>query len=265
MMAGFGSGKLFVWLKLTLLTTLVFLFPIAVSAIEKEQPGFFLSGQFWRAAAVQKTSTGWQHIYHCSGCEGASSLTITTSTDLTTGNHIHDELDRSYASLETKQEHDSGHTLFSILQATDPLSSISPNRVLVLGVRYPAVRSGYWHHLELVIETTRETEEQNIAARWKSLLGHVGINQQSLTLHPKEEAVTAINIASPDQSWFSDLVETVGAGNLIAGTAITTTGLLLLGAQIALGAANVRGPCGKPLGQCPCTKKALRAAGLPAL
>ena len=225
---------------------------------------FQLFGHNWHPGVVQKTEQGWHHVYLCQSCKLTPSLTIVTSTEAVSDNSLFNELERAYDSVAIEGEVPRGQHNFTLVHATEPNSQASPPRVSTIVGRYKSLTPGLWHFVQAVIETANEEEESLAEDLWLNLLGHISIDRHSLTLFPQDSSVV-VDISSPDRSWFSDFVEQVGVDKFILGSTVTTTGLLLLGAQVALGAANVKGPCGKPLGQCPCTKSALRATGLPVI
>ena len=233
-------------------------------SIEASAQAFTLFGKVWQPAVIQKTTEGWQHVYFCQECRLTPSLAIISSTNATPDTSLHSELDRAYDKINIESGLFWGQQQFTVIKASEPLSAASPKRVTAVITRYKSLRPNLWHHAQALIETDSEDKERVAQNLWLNLLGNASLDRHHLTLFPQDTSVV-VDISSPDRSWFSDFIEDVGVEKLILGTTVTTTGLLLLGAQVALGAANVKGPCGKPIGQCPCTKKALKAAGLPAI
>ncbi len=231
---------------------------------ETQAGEFQLFDHHWRPGLIQKTKHGWQHIYFCQNCRLTPSLAVITSTESVPDSSLFDELERAYDSVAVEGDILRGQQSFTLIRATEPRSKISPKRVSTIVTRFKSLTPGLWHFVEAIVEADNEDDENVAEDLWLNMLGHSSLNRHSLTMFPQDTSV-AIDISSPDRNWFSDFVEQVGVDKLILGSTVTTTGLLLLGAQIVLGAANVKGPCGKPLGQCDCTKNALRAGGLPVI
>ena len=220
--------------------------------------GFELFGRYWASAAIQKEGNRWQHVFHCYSCFLTPSLTITSSPDPIEDSALFHELDRSFASVTQEQRVPCGTRSCSVIRATSSLAPNGPQQVTAITAHYKPDEAHYHRAIQVLLLNPDTSGAKAVAEQyWLNVLGHVGFHHHGMLLNTNEETVS-IDLSSPDRSLFSDLVEKYGLTSLFLGSAVTTTGVVLLGAQLVLGMAGVRGPCGKPLHQCPCTKRALQ-------
>ncbi len=237
---------------LRLITIIPFFLPVFSHCAQTE--GFQLFDHNWYPQFIQKTSTGWQRIYLCNDCQLTPSFTVITSTESVEDSSLFSELDRAYNTVTTEDRVTENLQNFKLIHATNPLSIFSPARVTAVITQYQSIQDRLWYSVRAVIEAENGDEQRIAENLWMEILAQAKVYKHSMILH-FEEATAVVDISSPDRTWFSDLVEKTGTGKLISMAAATDKRLLLLlGAQIVLGAAGVRGPCGKPIGQCPCTK-----------
>ena len=212
----------------------------------------------WSPALIQKLDNGWQHVYLCQSCPLTPSLTIHTTLNPATDQSFFHELERSFAQVIIQDEYTDAFRRFTLLRAIRSLDPYGPEELTVITTRIPSSTGKHWHHIQAIIEKESGDKEHLIENNWINLLSRAKSENNALIL-PTEQAQTIIDLSSPDHTWFQTFAEKTGLNHpFLTSNAQTaaTTGLIIIGAQLALGIAGVRGPCGKPLHQCPCTNKA---------
>ncbi len=225
---------------------------------------FHLFNGAWVPAFIQSTNEGWQHVYLCPGCRLTPSLTILSSVNPKPDNSLLQELERSFEQVIVEQETTLSFQHFTVLRAIKALAPNGPTRLTAILTRLPS-GSGYrWHHVQAIIEQGAKSEEAIIEDTWITLLTNAKVEDNSLLISAAEQTAV-VDLSSPYRTWLSDLADRTGLHQGILDSPVAATGLIIIGVQLALGISGVRGPCGKPLHQCPCTKKALQAVNLPSL
>ncbi|MCL6269697.1 hypothetical protein M3P05_07060 [Sansalvadorimonas sp. 2012CJ34-2] len=225
--------------------------------------GFQLLGGSWQPALTQKTGSGWQHVYLCQNCRFTPSLTINTSINPEPDDAFQYELERSFEEVYVESVSQDLLHHFSILRAFRALDPVGPEKITVVSTRIPSEKTRYWHHIQAVIEQGPMSEELLLEDQLISLLSNAQLKGTQLIIPGEQSAV--IDLTSPDRNWLSDVAEKSGITHKMFENPVTTAGLLIIGVQLTLGLSGVRGPCGKPLHQCPCTKKAMKAANMPCI
>ena len=137
----------------------------------------------WNPALIQRTDSGWQHVYLCQSCRFTPSLTINTSTHPEPDEAFLHELERSFQQVSIEQESRDLIRSFTIFRAFQALDPSGPEKLTVVSTRLPSSDGRYWHHIQAVIEQGAMSEDVILESQWISLLTLAQMDGNSLIIN----------------------------------------------------------------------------------